>query len=214
MVFPGPSTFDSDAAGNESFDTLYSAIVSIVYREYAATIIGPVDCDDIAQEVSVKVWLYSLTHPIYYPKALIRRTAHNLCIDLQRRLKPSLYQPFPEDEFGETGEDTFAWMDTLPEDDPEWCAINNEGVVETTGQVADAITGLSPCQQDAAVCTLKTRVGDWQRMAAALAARGINADLEWPADPADKRRLQASFSPARSNIARHIGEDLSVDKHR
>jgi len=212
--FYGPSSFDSDVAADESFDALFSVIVSTVHYECSTTVIGPVDEDDIVQEVSIKIWLYALAHPIYCPKALIRRTAHNLCIDLQRKHKPSLYQPFPEDDIGETCEDTFAWMDTLPEDDPEWCAISNEEVAKTTGQVADAIAGLSPCQQDAAICTVKTRADEWSQMTAALEARGINADLEWPIDPTDKRRLQASFSPARRNIARHIGEDLSVYKHR
>ena len=80
--------------------------------------------------------------------------------------------------------------------------------------MADAIIALRPCQQNSAICTLKSRLDDWQRMAAALEARGINADLEWPADPADKQRLQASFSPARRNIARHIHEDLSLYRRR
>jgi len=208
----GPSSFDSDAAADESFDALFSVIASVVHCECSTIVIGPVDEDDIVQEVSIKVWRYWLIHPITHPRAFIRLVASRVLIDCRRKLKPRLYQSFPVDESGETCEDTFGWLETLPEDDPEWRALNEEGATETTGRVADAIAALSGCQQDAAVCTLKTRVDEWSQMTMALEARGINADLEWPADPEDKRRLQASFSPARRNIARQMGEDLSLYK--
>lgn len=205
----GPSSFDSDGAADESFDTLFPVIVSTVRRECATTVIGPVDCDDIVQEVSIRVWKYWLVRPILYPASFIQRVTHNFCIDLQRRWKPSLSQPFPEDDEGESLEDKLLWREASPEDDPEWYALNNEGATETTGQVADAIAGLSPRQQDAAICTLKDRAYEWSRMAAALEVRGINANMEWPPDPDEKRCLQASFSPAKLRIARSMGEELS-----
>lgn len=205
----GPSPFDSDAAADESFDPLFHIIASNVRRTYAGTVIGPADFDDLTQEVSINVWLYSLAHPIAHPGAFVRRTAHNVSVDLQRKFKPSLSQAFPEDGEGETLEDMLLWRETSLENDPEWCALNNEGAAEMTERMADAIAGLSPCQQEATLCTLRPRVDNWQRLVSALEARGINADVEWSDDPEEKRRLQASFSPARRNIAHSMDENLS-----
>lgn len=207
----GPSPFDGDAAVDESPETLYSVVVTVVNGEHPDPI-GPVGCDDMAHEVFMKVWLYQQTRPIHGLKSFIRRTLSNVRVDMQRKFKPSLYQEYPQDEFGEAREDLLRPLVVNGESDLEQIVIDGEQYTARAGQLVNAVAELPPRQQSAAVSTLKTRLDDWQRMAAALEACGINAAVEWPDDPEEKRRLQASFSPARRNIARRMGEDLSSYK--
>ena len=211
--FYGPSPFDSDDAADESPEMLYSVVVTIVNSEYSDAI-GPVGCDDMAHEVFMKVWTYRQTRPIYSLKSFIRRVLSNVRIDMQRKFKPSLYQDFPRDEFGAIREDLLRPLGTAGESDPALLVLDDEQHAALIGQFVNAVAELSPCQREAAVCTYKPRLEEWNEMVVELEKRGINADLEWPVDLADKRRLQASFSHARRNIAQHMGKDLSVYKHR
>lgn len=204
----GPSPFDSDAAADESPEMLYSVVVTIVNGEHPDPI-GPVGCDDMAHEVFIKVWLYQQTRPIYSLKSFIRRVLSNVRVDMQRKFKPSLYQEFPRDEFGEVREDLLRPLVASEESDLEQIVIDGEQYAAREKQLVNAVAELPPRQQAATVCTLKNRLDDWQRMTFALEALGINADTEWSSDPEDKRRLQASFSPARRNIAHSMDEDLS-----
>jgi hypothetical protein len=209
MVSSGPSPFDSDAAANESPETLYSMVVTIVNGEHPDPI-GPVGCDDMAHEVFLKVWLYQQTRPIYSLKPFIRRVLSNVCVDMQRKFKPSFYQEFPRDEFGEVREDLLRPLVASGESDLEQVVIDGEQYATRVKQFVIAVAELPPHQQAATACRLRTRLDDWQHMTTDLEARGVNPDQEWPPDPEDKRRLQASFSPAKRAIARSIGEDLSL----
>lgn len=204
----GPSPFDNDSVANESFEALYTIVVTLVHLIFSDTI-GPADKDDVVQETSIKVWVYWKTRPIFNPWAFVRRVVYTVIIDMQRRFKPSLFQEWPQDEFGEINELALLAHDPLQQEDPECVVMQEESYNETLNQLADAIAELHKHQQNAAICTLKARVDEWSRMAAALEARGINADLEWPDNPVEKQRLRASFSPARRNIVRHISEEFS-----
>jgi DNA-directed RNA polymerase specialized sigma24 family protein len=200
----GPSPFDSDA--DESPEMLYAVVMTIVNGEHPDPI-GPVGCDDMAHEVFLKVWLYQQTRPIYSLKPFIRRVLSNVRVDMQRKFKPSLYQEFPRDEFGEVREDLLRSLVANGESDLEQIVIDGEQYAARVKQFANAVAELPPRQQTATACTLKNRLDDWQSMTTALEARGVNPDQEWPADLNEKRCLQASFSPAKLRIARSIGED-------
>lgn len=205
--FRGPSPFDSDAAVDESPEMLYSVVVTIVNGEHPDPI-GPVGCDDMAHEVFMKVWLYQQTRPIYSLKSFVRRVLSNVRVDMQRKFKPSLYQDFPRDESGEVREDLLRPLVASRESDLEQIVIDGEQYAARVKQFVNAVAELPPRQQASTVCTLRNRLDDWQRMTAALEARGVNPDQEWPTDPEEKRCLQASFSPAKLRIARSIGKDL------
>lgn len=207
----GLSPFDNDSAANESFEALHTVVVTLVHLIFSDTI-GPADEDDVVQETSIKVWIYWKTRPIFNPRAFIRRVVYTVIIDMQRRFKPSLFQEWPRDESGEINEFALLAHDPLRQENPELIVMQEESYDETLNQVADAIAELHSRQQNAAICTLKARVDEWSRMAAALEARGVSADLEWPDDPAEKKCLQASFSAARRNIVRRINEELSQSK--
>lgn len=210
-VMHNPSPFDNDPAANESFEAMYSVIIIIVHLVSPSTI-GPADQDDVVQETSIKVWSYWKTHPIYNLQAFIRQVVHTVIIDIQRRFKPSMFREFPRDESGKIREDTLQWWEIREETNPEWQVIDDEQYAETIERMADAITKLHPRQRDAAICSYKHRLDEWNRMARALEARGINTDLEWPDELTEKQRLQASFSPARRKIAWLMDEDLSEYK--
>lgn len=204
----GPSSCDNDSDANESFEALYTVVVTLVHLIFSDTI-GPADEDDVVQETSIKVWAYWKTRPIFNPWAFVRRVVYTVIIDMQRRFKPRLFQEWPRDEFGEINELTLFAHDPLQQEDPEWITMQEESYDETLNRVANAIAALHRRQQNAAICTLKARVDEWSRMAAALEARGVRADLEWPDDPAEKKLLYASFSAARRNIVQYINEELS-----
>jgi DNA-directed RNA polymerase specialized sigma24 family protein len=203
-----PSPFDNDSDANESFEVLHTVVVTLVHLIFSGPI-GPADEDDVVQETSIKVWVYWKTRPIFNPWAFVRRVVYTVIIDMQRRFKPSLFQEWPRDEFGEINELALLAHDPSLQEDPEWIAVQEESYDETLNRMADAIAELHRCQQNAAICTLKARVDEWSRMAAALEARGVSADLEWPDDQVEKKRLQASFSPARRNIVRYLSEGFS-----
>ncbi len=204
----GPSPFDSDPMANESFEVLHSVIVTLVHLMFSGTI-GPVDEDDVIQETSIRVWSYWKTHRIYNSWGFVRRVVYTVKIDMQRRFKSSLFQEWPRDEFGEINELALFEHDLLQQEDPEWLAIQEESYDETINLLADAIAALREHQQIAAICTLKSRVDEWSRMAAALEARGISSELEWPDNPAEKHCLQSSFSPAQRNIVRYLIKEMS-----
>jgi DNA-directed RNA polymerase specialized sigma24 family protein len=204
----GPSSFDNDPVANESFETLHTVIVTLVHLIFSGTI-GPVDEDDVAQETSIKVWGYWKARRIYNSRAFVKRVVFSVIIDMQRRFKPSLFQEWPRDDFGEINELALLAHDPLQQEDPEWIVMQEESYDETLNRLADAIAALHKQQQNAAICTLKARVDEWSRMAAALEARGISTELEWPDNAAEKQRLRASFSPARRNIVRYISEEFS-----
>lgn len=207
----GPSPYDCDGRGDAPFAALHSVVVTIVRLEFSGTI-GPLDRDDVEQETALRVWNYWLTRPILNPPAFIRRTVKNVVIDLMRKFKPWLYQDVPYDESGEICEDMLLCLGTGEEIDPEWQIIEAEQEAETIGRVVDSIARLHERQRDATVFTLRSRLDEWNHMAVALEARGIHADCEWPDDPIEKQRLQASYSPARHNIARHMSIELSLYK--
>lgn len=202
------SPFDNNSDTNESFEALHTVVVTLVHLIFSDPI-GPADKDDVAQETSIKIWLYWKTRSIFNPKAFVRRVIYTVIIDMQRRFKPSLFQEWPRDEFNEMNELALLAHDPLQQEDPEWIVMQEESYDETLNQVADAIAELHRCQQNAAICALKERVDEWSRMAGALEARGLSVDLEWPDDPVEKKRLHASLSPARRNIVRSISKEFS-----
>ncbi len=59
----------------------------------------PMDADDAAQEVLIKIWQKIDTFNFLAAKAWIMRTTHNLCIDYIRKRKP-MYEI--DEEFNET----------------------------------------------------------------------------------------------------------------
>jgi DNA-directed RNA polymerase specialized sigma24 family protein len=196
---------DNDSAANESFEALHIIIVKLVHLMFSDTI-GPADEDDVAQEVSIKVWGYWRTRSIYHPRAFVGRVVYTVISDMHRHFKPSLFQEWPRDEFGEINEFALPAHHLLQYEDPEWIVTQEESYDAILNRLADAIAALYKHQQNAMICTLKARLDEWSRLAAALEARGISTDLEWPDNTAEKRCLQASFYPARRNITRHIRE--------
>ena len=207
---PGPSPYDNDLGLDEMLE-YYDYILALARRQGPGSI-GPIDSDDVAQEAFIKLWTVSQKQPIENPKAYIRRIVHTVEVDLVRKFKPQLYQALPIDEDGEIQEGKLVVTPGTELGDPETILEEKEAVEELMGELVAVVSELRPRQMHSTICTLKDRVDDLIQFTDALRENGIDSELEWPLEKAERQRLQASYSPAKRKLASNMAVDLSLYK--
>ncbi len=114
----GPSLHDSDEGTEECIEVYYPLILALAKKEVSGNI-GPVDYEDVAQEVSIKLWLISQRQVISSPKTYARKVLRTVMVDMLRKYKPHLYQSLPTDEEDEILEGHLMIMADVEQDNPE-----------------------------------------------------------------------------------------------
>ena len=207
---PGTSPYDNDSGIDEMLE-YYEYILAVTWRQVPSNI-GPIDSEDVAQEVFMKLWIISQKQLIENPKAYIRRIVHTTVVDMVRKFKPHLYQALPVDEDGEIQEGNLVVIPGAELGDPEAILEEKEAAEELMGELVDVVSELRPRQMHSTICTLKDRVDDLLQFVDALQEKGIESELQWPLGTTERQRLQASYSPAKRKVASYIGVDLSLYK--
>lgn len=207
-ISPGPFDSDSETLQSGESSTQYYPLFIVFARGLFSECVGPVDYEDVVQEAFLKFWLLYEKRPINCPKAYIRCIVSSVAIDMVRKYKPNLFQALPVDEDGEVREGYVLMMAGSDQDNPERFAIEREELEERLEELMSALHRLHARQQAAAVCHIRKEVDDVLTLLEALNRKGINSEWEWPTEPVEKQRLQASFSPARRNLARTMQVDL------
>jgi DNA-directed RNA polymerase specialized sigma24 family protein len=211
----GPSPNDDDfeteksRESSESSETYYPLFIALAWG-FLPTSCGIVEYEDVAHEAFLKFWLLYDNQPIRSPKAYIRRIVYTVMIDMIRKYRPHFFQALPVDEDGELREGYLLTGSTVSSDqnNPEWLVVEREELQERMAELMHALHNLHARQQAAAVCHLWKKVDDVLAMLDVLQKKGITCEWEWPAEPVERQRLQASFSPAKRNIAQSMGVDL------
>lgn len=208
----GPSSYDDDfetLQPRESSETYYPLFIALA-SGFLPTSSGIVEYEDVAHEAFIKFLLIYDCQPIRSPKAYIRRIVYSVMIDMIRKYRPNFFQALPVDEDGELREGYLLTSSTVSSDqnNPEWLVVEREELQERMAELMHALHNLHARQQESAVCHLWKRVDDVLSLLEALQKKGITCASEWPTEPTEKQRLQASYSPAKRNLARHMGVDL------
>lgn len=86
-------------AKEKKYNLLIKQHKNMIYSYALYMLKDPMDADDAAQDVLIKIWEKIDTFNILSAKAWIMRTTHNLCIDYIRKRRP-MYQI--DEEFGES----------------------------------------------------------------------------------------------------------------
>jgi len=169
------------------------------------------EIDEIIQRVRIKFWQALSKKEIVHHKAYLRAIVSNEFNDIGRRRKAPL--PLQIDEDGElymgnvlvNGSSDIADPAAIIEKEEEL-----ENLMELTAQVVPA---LPPRMELAMINHLKDQVDNLILLTEMFEKYKVNiSSKQWPADPADNKRLKASLSPARQRIAQHLGVNLSEYK--
>jgi DNA-directed RNA polymerase specialized sigma24 family protein len=210
----GVSEEDSDPGIEEilaRFDPYIVAQVQKMARR-SSNIAHPdvldLEIDEIIQRVRIKFWKALEAKEIEYHRAYIRTIVSTEFNDLSRKRKAPL--PLPTDEDGELYMGNALLSESEGLADPAVEFGKKETIDGLMALTADVVTDLPSRQQHAMICYLKEQVDNGIRLIEAFEKHKINIDaVSWPVDEADKKRLKASVSPARHNIARRVGLNLS-----
>jgi len=195
----GPSPYDSDSNTDDVLE--YFEYIREAAQRLVSGNIGPVDYEDVAQEVSIKLWLISQRQVISSPKTYARKVLRTVMVDMLRKYKPHLYQSLPTDEEDEILEGHLMIMADVEQDNPEVIVEQEEALEELMAKVLSVVCELHPRQQHAAVCTLKDRIDNLLPFVEALQEKDIDFDLEWPTEKTERQRLQASYAPVKRKFA-------------
>jgi DNA-directed RNA polymerase specialized sigma24 family protein len=196
---PGPSPYDSDSSADDVLE--YFEYIREAAQRLVSGNIGPVDYEDVAQEVSLKLWLISQRQVIGSPKTYAMKVLRTVKVDMLRKYRPNLYQSLPTDEEDEILEGHLMIMADVEQENPEVIVEQEEAFGELMAIVLGVVCELRPRQQQATVCTLKDRIDNLIPLVDALREKNIETDLEWPAEKTDKQRLYASYAPVRRKLA-------------
>src|ERR1700694_3330174 len=114
---PGPSPYDSDSGIDDVLE--YFEYIREAAQRLVSGNIGPVDYEDIAQEVSIKLWLISQRQVIASPKTYARKVLRSVMVDMLKKYKPHLSQPLPTNEDNEISEGQLMIMADVEQENPE-----------------------------------------------------------------------------------------------
>ena len=169
------------------------------------------EIDEIIQRVRIKFWQALLKKEIVHPKAYLRAIVSNEFNDIGRRRKVPL--PLQTDEDGELYMGNVLVNGSDQMSDPAIIIEKEEGLETLTELTAQVVLALPPRMELAMINHLKDQVDNLILLTEMFEKYKINiSSNQWPADPADAKRLKASLSPARQRMAQRLGINLSDNK--
>jgi DNA-directed RNA polymerase specialized sigma24 family protein len=215
----GVSEEDSDPGIEEILARFDPYIVSLVKNmaRRSSNIARPevldLEIDEIIQRVRIKFWKALEAKEIEHQRAYIRTIVCNEFNDLGRKRKPPL--PLLTDGDGELYMGNVLLSESEGFADPVVEFGKVEAMYGWMAQAAYIVTDLPPRMKLAMICHLKEQVDNGIELIKAFEKHEIDIDaINWPDDQADTKRLKASISPARHNIAERLGMLLSEYKKR
>lgn len=171
------------------------------------------DREDLTQQVRIKIMDALREKTIYDLHAYLRSMLHNEYISHIRRQKAVL--PLLLTNEGEIQGYSDQGMIRVAQGwgDPQVEVEQANNFYERLEMLVPIIVTLPAMQKRAAICVLRDRMNDPLLLAEAFKPYNLDiSTLQWPSDPKEKRRLQASYSPVRRKLARAMHVDLTLFK--
>lgn len=169
------------------------------------------DRDDITQQVRLKTLGVLQEKDIRNPYAYLKSMVHNEYVSYIRRQKPVI--PLLMTDDGEIRDELIVGRQGSSDPQIEFEEMSN--FFELLEVVVHLIVRLPKTQKRAAVCVLRDRVDDPILLTEVFWQHDLDiSTLQWPTDPREKQRLQASYAPVRQKLAQVLNIDLTLFKAR
>ncbi|HEV2661829.1 MAG TPA: hypothetical protein VGU68_14570 [Ktedonobacteraceae bacterium] len=197
----------------ESTLVAYDSYIVSLMRNGAYTHLSLMDCDDITQQVRIKMMHALPKKRITHLSGYMKSVAHNEYVSFMRRQKPTLPLLTNDDEDGPgcRADELVALKEGFRDPQVEFEATN--GYHECMETIVRAILVMPKVQMRVAVCFIRERMDDPLSLAAAFRQHNLDiSTLQWPTDPKERQRLQASYAPVRKKLALALGVDLALFK--
>ncbi len=185
---------------------LKPSIVSLVRKVTSSSTFYEWEREDLAEQVYAKLALALPGKKIDNLPAYLRRCVSNEFVSFLRQRKLLFPLPLQEDD------EIFLGLFSTSEgsNDPLWELEQKVAFEELLEQVVEGVLLLPPVQKLVMLCLLSEQVDDFSLLFAAFKRRNVDiSDAHWPKDKILRQRLQASYRPAASNLARHLAIDLT-----
>ena len=199
----------------ESTLVAYDSYIVSLMRSSAYAHLSFMDCDDITQQVRIKMMRALQEKCITHLSRYMKSVAHNEYVSFMRRQKPTLPLLANDDEDGPgcRADELVALKEGFRDPQVEFEATN--GYHECMETLVRAILVMPKVQMRVAVCFIREHMDDPLSLAAAFRRHNLDiSTLQWPTDPKERQRLQASYAPVRKKLALALGIDLALFKGR
>jgi DNA-directed RNA polymerase specialized sigma24 family protein len=174
---------------------------------------GTAYSDEIAQLVRMKMVRPLVENRIENMPSYIRTTVRHEISSYVRQRKP--LHPLIVNEEGEVCGGKVLAFRSHGLDDPQVEVEQQEAFAELLEQVVEAILTLPAMQKKAMICALREQMDDPSLLIHAFRQRHVDiTTIVWPTDSTERRKLQASCSPARRTLARRFNIDINLYKQR
>lgn len=199
----------------ESTLVAYDSYIVSLMRSGAYTHLSFMDRDDLTQQVRIKLMRALTEKRIHNISKYLKSMAHNEHVSFLRRQKPTLplLESDENDVKGYRKDELVAMQEGCRDPQVEFEATN--GYHECLETMVRAILVMPKVQMRIAVCFIREHMDDPLSLAAAFRRHNLDiSTLQWPTDPRERQRLQASYAPVRKKLALALGIDLALFKGR
>jgi Sigma-70 region 2 len=169
------------------------------------------DRDDLTQQIRIKMMRALSEKSVHNLSKYLKSIAHNEYVSFMRRHKPTLsLSILDEEEKQGYYEDVLAsTQEGFRDPQVEFETVcDYYGCLET---LVREVIAMPRVQMRVAVCYLRDRFDDVSLLTDAFRRHNLDiSTLQWPTDPKERQRLQASYAPVRKKLARAMGIDLAL----
>ncbi len=208
--FPATSPSFHDV---ESTLVAYDSYIVSLMKSGAYTHLSFMDCDDIAQQVRIKMMRALEEKCIHSLSQYMKSVAHNEYVSFMRRQKPTLplLESDEEDIQGYRKDELIATQVGCRDPQVEFEASNSYN--ECIEVLVCTVIAMPKVQMRVAVCFIRERMDDPLSLASAFRRHDMDiSTLQWPTEPKERQRLQASYAPVRKKLALALGINLALFK--
>ncbi len=207
------STSPSSPHDVESILVAYDPYIVSLMRNGTFTPLSFMDRDDLTQQVRIKMMRALTEKRIHNISKYLKSMAHNEYVSFMRRRKPTLplLESDEDDVQGYRKNELVAMQEGCRDPQIEFEATNS--YYERLETMVRAILALPKVQMRVAICSIRDRMDDPLSLTTAFGRYNLDISaLQWPTDPKEKQRLQASYAPVRKKLAQAMGIDLALFK--
>jgi hypothetical protein len=197
----------------ESILVAYDPYIVSLMRSGTFTHLSFMDRDDITQQIRIKMMRALQEKSIHSLSKYMKSVGHNEYVSFMRRQKPALPLRDNDDEegLGYREDELVALQEGFRDPQIEFEATN--GYYERLEAMVRAILAMPKVQMRVAICSIRDRMDDPLSLTTAFERYNLDISaLQWPTDPKEKQRLQASYAPVRKKLAQVMGIDLALFK--
>ena len=198
----------------EAILVAYDPYIVSLMRNSAYPHLSFMDRDDLIQQTRIKMMHALSEKDIHHLSSYLKSVAHNEYVSfLRRQKKPTLSLSGNDNEEGSGCCENELVSTKEGFRDPQVEFEATHGYYERLETIVRTILALPKVQMRVAVCFIRERMDDPLSFAAAFRRHNLDiSTLQWPTDPKEKQRLQASYAPVRKKLAQALGIDLAVFK--